>query len=102
MIATVPLDIADGSGFTGWANKQIGELGTLAKTAGVVFPILLFVVVSAMKRTIAAVLSVAAMCILMEAMVVGGLVWGGKKVTEDLNNGAPAIAQVQVASRAGI
>jgi hypothetical protein len=102
MIATVPLDIADGTGITGTLNRLIGEVGTLAKLAGSAAAVAIVVVIAIIKRTMAAIISAAVMGFVIVFLVTGGLIWGGKKVGEDLNNGAPAPATVDVVSRTEI
>lgn len=101
-IATVPLGIADGTGVTGALNRLIGEVGTLAKLGGSTLAIVIVVMIAAIKRTMAAIISAAVMGFLIVFLVTGGLIWGGKKVGEDLNNGAPTPVKVHVVSRPGI
>jgi hypothetical protein len=101
-VTMLPLGIDDGDGVLGAANRIVGEVGTLAKVSGTVLSIVLVVVIGAMKKTITAIMSAAVTGALIIWLINGGLEWGGKKVGEDVDNGAPAVVRVHVDSRPGI
>jgi hypothetical protein len=101
-VAMLPLGIDDGEGILGTANRLVGELGTLAKVSATVVGLLIVVGIAMMKRTVTAIMSAAVTGALIIWLVNGGLEWGGKKVGEDLDKGAPAVVRVHVDSRPGI
>lgn len=98
----LPLGIDDGEGILGTANRIVGELGTLAKVSGAVVGLGIVVIIAAMKRTLTAIMSAAVTGFVIIWLVSGGLEWGGKKVGEDLDKGAPAVVGVHVDPRSGI
>jgi hypothetical protein len=100
--AMLPHAIDNGEGILGTANRLVGELGTLAKVAATVVGLLIVVGIAIIKRTITAIMSAAVTGFIIIWLVNGGLEWGGKKVGEDLNKGAPAVVNVHVVSRPGI
>lgn len=101
-VAMLPLGIDDGEGILGTANRIVGELGTLARVSATVVGLLIVLIISMMKRTITAIMSAAVTGAMIIWLVNGGLEWGGKKVGEDLDNGAPTVVRVHVDSRPGI
>ncbi len=91
--ATLPLNVDDGTGITGWFNGVLADLKALGVGASLVLAIVIFLVAAVRARgALSAILMAGFAAGVIIWLATGGIGWVGNELKEETNNkkGAPA------------